>query len=53
MTTYFEETTGVANMVLLDNCDENKVIENLKKRLNDNIIYVRLVYLLKYLFFRN
>lgn len=49
MSEYFEETTGIANMVLLENCDEKKLIENLKKRLRKNIIYVRLVYLLLYL----
>jgi len=53
MAAYFVETTGIANMVLLENCDEKKLIENLKKRLRKNIIYVRLVYLLKYIFFRN
>ncbi|VVC31610.1 P-loop containing nucleoside triphosphate hydrolase,Myosin head, motor domain,IQ motif, EF-hand [Cinara cedri] len=37
--TAFEETTGVANMILLDNCDDKKLIENLKKRLQKNIIY--------------
>lgn len=42
MTSFFEETTGIANMVLLENCDEKKLIENLKKRLRKNIIYVRL-----------
>ncbi|XP_025411842.1 myosin-IB [Sipha flava] len=35
----FDETTGVTNMVLLDDCDEEKLIENLKKRLEKNIIY--------------
>lgn len=44
--TELEETTGVANMVLLENCDDKKLIENLKKRLQKNIIYVRSVYLL-------
>lgn len=39
----FEETIGVANMVLLENCDDKKLIENLKKRLQKNIIYVRLI----------
>jgi len=41
MTTYFEETTGIANMILLENSDEKILIENLKKRLRKNIIYVR------------
>jgi len=45
----FEETTGIANMVLLENCDEKKLIENLKKRLRKNIIYVSLVNLLLYI----
>lgn len=40
-----KEIIGVENMVLLDNCDENKLIENLKKRFKKNIIYVRLNYL--------
>ncbi|XP_027849458.2 unconventional myosin IC [Aphis gossypii] len=39
MTAYFEETTGIANMVLLENADEKILIENLKKRLRKNIIY--------------
>ncbi|XP_003247139.1 unconventional myosin IC [Acyrthosiphon pisum] len=39
MAAFFEETTGIANMVLLENCDEKKLIENLKKRLRKNIIY--------------
>jgi len=49
MTAYFEDTTGIANMVLLENCDEKKLIENLKKRLHKNLIYVRLANLLLYL----
>lgn len=44
--TIFEETTGIANMILLENCDDKKLIENLKKRLRKNIIYVRLYYYL-------
>lgn len=40
----FEETAGVENMVLLDNCDDKKLIENLKMRLQQNIIYVRPFY---------
>lgn len=44
MTAYFEDTTGIANMVLLENSDEKILIENLKKRLQKNIIYVRLNY---------
>lgn len=39
-----EETTGIANMVLLDDCNDDKLIENLKKRLQKNIIYVRLYF---------
>ncbi|XP_050424752.1 unconventional myosin IC [Adelges cooleyi] len=31
--------TGVANMVLLNNCDENQLIGNLKKRLRKGLIY--------------
>lgn len=40
----YKETIGVANMVLLDNCDDKKLIENLRKRLQKNIIYVRFIY---------
>lgn len=40
-----KEPIGIANMVLLDNCDDKKLIENLKKRFQKNIIYVRLIYL--------
>lgn len=46
----FGETTGVGNMVLLDNCDEEKLIENLQKRLKKNIIYVRLKLIRDYSF---
>lgn len=38
-----EETIGVSNMILLENCDDEKMIENLKKRLKKNLIYVSLV----------
>jgi len=51
MTAYFEETTGIADMVLLENSDEKILIENLKKRLRKNIIYVRLdIYVSMYIY---
>lgn len=46
----FEEP-GIANMVLLENCNDTKLIENLKKRLQKNLIYVRLISLLVLIFY--
>lgn len=47
-----EETTGVANMTLLDNCDNRILVENLKKRLQKDLIYVSVLSSVYYSYFR-
>lgn len=49
----FKDKIGVPDMVLLDNCDHKKLIENLKKRWQKNIIYVRFINYLLLKFLKN